>query len=387
MSDDATKIRENIEKSFGKGAITVAGDQAPGAKVALCSTGFEQLDDAIGVGGYPRGRVVELFGPEQSGKTTLCLHAIAAVQKRGWLAAFIDAEHEFEPERAARLGVDLARLLVSQPDTGEQGLEIVEALARSGALNLIVVDSVAALVPKAEIEGYTDGGALQGRMMSQALRKLTAVAHRTGTTILFVNHLRQKVGVVFGHETAAGGNALKFYASVRMDVRRGDDGLTRVRVVKNKCAAPFREAHVDLSGARKVTPPPPSDPPPSQPEARLTALCDYEDCDRHWNWTCPDGSKRCTYHAAVTALLDLGSEEATLAYADAHPRLLDAFTRETLQRSVTAKDERIAELEAELHQQHRDLVRAARDREARDERIAELEAELHQHHDDRPNAC
>ncbi|HEY1954611.1 MAG TPA: recombinase RecA [Polyangiaceae bacterium] len=248
----------SVEKQFGKGAIMTLGDEADHEPVSTISTGSVALDLATGVGGYPRGRVVEIYGPESSGKTTLALHAIAEAQKAGGVCAFIDAEHALDVQYARGIGVDTERLLVAQPDTGEQALEIVETLVRSGAIDLVVVDSVAALTPKAEIEGEMGDQhmGLQARLMSQALRKLTAITHRTGTVIVFINQLRQKIGVVFGNpETTTGGNALKFYASMRLDVRRigqvknGDEivgGRTRVKLAKNKMAPPFCEAEFEI---------------------------------------------------------------------------------------------------------------------------------------------
>ncbi len=243
-----------IDKQFGKGAVMRLGDHNAIKDIAVYSTGSLGLDLALGVGGLPRGRVVEIYGPESSGKTTLTLHAIASCQQAGGTAAFIDAEHALDPSYAHKLGVDLENLLVSQPDTGEQALEIADMLVRSGAVDLIVVDSVAALTPKAEIEGDMGDShvGLQARLMSQALRKLTANISRTNTLVIFINQIRMKIGVMYGSpETTTGGNALKFYASVRLDIRRigaikkGDEVLgndTRVKVVKNKVAPPFREA-------------------------------------------------------------------------------------------------------------------------------------------------
>ena len=255
--DLATALTE-IERSYGKGAIMRMGVDGAQMQIEVIPTGAINLDAAIGIGGIPRGRISEIFGPESSGKTTLCLHVIANAQKKGGIAAFIDAEHALDIQYAGRLGVDMDNLLVSQPDTGEQALEIAEVLIRSNAVDVVVVDSVAALVPRAEIEGEmgdTHVG-LQARLMSQALRKLTGAVSRSHTSVVFTNQIREKISVMFGNpETTSGGRALKFYASLRLDIRRigaikdGQDivgNRTRVKVVKNKCAQPFKQAEFDI---------------------------------------------------------------------------------------------------------------------------------------------
>lgn len=306
---------DNIEKQFGKGSIMRLGD-AHKVAVECIPSGSLSLDLALG-GGLPKGRIVEIYGPESSGKTTLALHAIAEVQKTGGTAAFIDAEHALDPAYAKRLGVDVESLLISQPDNGEQALEIAETLVRSSAVDLVVVDSVAALVPRAEIEGDMGDShmGLQARLMSQALRKLTGVINRSNTTVVFINQIRMKIGVMFGNpETTTGGNALKFYASIRMDIRRvsqikqGDEVIgnhCRVKVVKNKIAPPFRQAEFDIMYNKGI----------SKSGDVLDLAVQYDIVEKSGAWFAYGGGK-------------IGQgREASKKYLDDNPKVMEEITK------------------------------------------------------------
>ncbi len=326
LEDPADKLKAlqaamaKIEKDFGKGSIMMLGDEAV-EEVEVIPTGSIALDVALGVGGYPKGRIIEIYGPESSGKTTLAIHAIAESQKRGGTAAFIDAEHAFDRFYAKSLGVDVDKLLMAQPDNGEQALEITEQLIRSSAIDIIVVDSVAALTPKAEITGEMGENkvGLQARLMSQALRKMTATINKTKTTCIFINQLREKIGVMFGNpETTTGGNALKFYSSVRLDIRKkttlkdGDTpigNLVRVKVVKNKVAPPFRKAEFEISFGEGIS--------------HIGELVDLGvDCEvikKSGSWFSYDGSKLAQGRDAVKRLLadndELAAEIEEKVYA------------------------------------------------------------------------
>ncbi|WP_297789926.1 recombinase RecA [uncultured Anaerococcus sp.] len=318
---------KNIEKKYGKGAIMRMGD-TPRVSVSSIPTGAVNLDIALGIGGIPRGRVIEIFGPESSGKTTLALHIVAEDQKLEQTCAFIDAEHALDAEYAENLGVDIDNLILSQPDTGEQGLDIAESLVRSGAVDLIVVDSVAALVPRAEIEGEMGDShvGLQARLMSQALRRLTGVIAKSNTTVIFINQLREKVGVMFGSpETTPGGRALKFYSSVRLDIRRaktitqGDDSIgsrTRVKVVKNKVAPPFKVVEFDIMYGKGI----------SKSGVLLDTAVDLEIVDKAGSWFSYKGEK-----------LGQGREKVK-DYLEEHPEIASQIDEE-VRASMVPKEE------------------------------------------------
>lgn len=326
------KALKKIEKDFGKGAIMRLGE-SPKTKVSSISSGSLALDNALGIGGYPRGRIVEIYGPESSGKTTVALHAVAEVQKNGGTAAYIDAENAMDPDYAKALGVDIDNLLLSQPDTGEQGLEIADALIKSGAIDILVIDSVAALVPKAEIDGEMGDShvGLQARMMSQALRKLSGNINKTKTIALFINQIREKVGVMFGNpETTPGGRALKFYATVRLEVRRseqikeGSDVIgnkVKIKVVKNKVAPPFKLALVDIMYGHGI----------SQTGEILDMAADQEIINKSGSW-----------YSYQNERIGQGRENAK-AYLDDHPEMKadikqqvrDAYQMDDIKQSTT----------------------------------------------------
>ena len=331
-ADALKNALKQIEKDYGKGAIMRLGDASANMNVEVIPTGIIPLDIALGVGGVPRGRIIEIYGPESSGKTTVTLHMIAQAQKEGGIAAFIDAEHALDPVYAKKLGVDIDNLLVSQPDTGEQALEIVEALVRSGAIDLIVVDSVAALTPKAEIDGDMGDShvGLLARLMSQAMRKLTGILSKSRTTAIFINQIREKVGVMYGNpETTTGGRALKFYSSVRLEVRRVDSvkqgsdvvgNHTRVKVVKNKVAPPFKQAEFDIMYGEGV----------SRESSILDIAADLEILNKSGSWYSYNGNRLGQGKDTVKELLR--KDTAFMAELEAKVRemLQDPAVREAL---------------------------------------------------------
>ena len=331
-ADALKNALKQIEKDYGKGAIMRLGDASANMNVEVIPTGIIPLDIALGVGGVPRGRIIEIYGPESSGKTTVTLHMIAQAQKEGGIAAFIDAEHALDPVYAKKLGVDIDNLLVSQPDTGEQALEIVEALVRSGAIDLIVVDSVAALTPKAEIDGDMGDShvGLLARLMSQAMRKLTGILSKSRTTAIFINQIREKVGVMYGNpETTTGGRALKFYSSVRLEVRRVDSvkqgsdvvgNHTRVKVVKNKVAPPFKQAEFDIMYGEGV----------SRESSIIDIAADLEILNKSGSWYSYNGNRLGQGKDTVKELLR--KDTAFMAELEAKVRemLQDPAVREAL---------------------------------------------------------
>ncbi|MBO4766577.1 MAG: recombinase RecA [Lachnospiraceae bacterium] len=318
-----------LDKSYGKGTVMKLGETNAAAGIEAVPTGSLSLDIALGIGGFPKGRVIEIYGPESSGKTTVALHAVAEVQRRGGIAGFIDAEHALDPVYAAAIGVDVDNLYISQPDDGEQALEIAETLVRSGAVDIVIVDSVAALVPKAEIEGDMGDShvGLQARLMSQALRKLTSVISKTNCIVIFINQLREKVGVMFGNpETTTGGRALKFYASVRLDVRRietikaGGEAIgnrTRVKVVKNKVASPFREAEFDIMFGEGI----------SREGDILDRACDLDIVNKSGAWFAYLGEK-----------IGQGRENAK-AYLKEHPDVLAEIEAKVRDKCIAKPEE------------------------------------------------
>lgn len=329
----------HIEKSYGKGAVMKLGDNSH-LNVETFPTGSLGLDLALGVGGVPKGRVIEVYGPEAGGKTTVALHMVAEVQKRGGIAGYIDAEHALDPAYAKRIGVDIDNLYISQPDTGEQGLEITETMVRSGAIDIVIVDSVAALVPKAEIEGEMGDShvGLQARLMSQALRKLTAVIGKTSCSVIFINQLREKVGIMFGNpEVTTGGRALKYYSSIRLEIRRGEqikkDGeaignRTRIKVVKNKVAPPFREAEVDIIYGEGIS-----------REGDILDLAASDDIiNKSGAWYAYNGSK-----------IGQGRENAKI-YLKEHPDVMEEVEQKVREKHIKNNEEE-DEAEAEIEQE------------------------------------